>query len=313
MAGVSGLVGTFLGVETAPIRFERSGVQWSVKASDFVDMAAEGVKGLNPNADEPLHLDHTGHPAADRFALARASRSRVRGARPGLGRRKRRQQWTVRALLLAQRLTPRSIASTNLPRIGAAGRPRGRANPPRRRAGGLVALDRRDGARHVRLDDRAERVDDDAQLGCVASAAALGHVGGHDDRHDAAVRFAAGAVVRRRRTTIPGRDSDAPHLRAHRGLSVHLGAVQHRRDCTAARIFGAAAHVADDGSGQCPVQCRPALAGGPVSADADQAGLPPRLPVAARLPHEPLAGRRVRCIPDGTRARRYTALAAAGR
>ena len=78
MAGVSGLVGTFLGVETAPIRFERSGVKWSVKASDFVDMAAEGVKGLNPNADEPLHLDHTGHPAADRFALARAARSRVR-------------------------------------------------------------------------------------------------------------------------------------------------------------------------------------------------------------------------------------------
>jgi hypothetical protein len=78
MAGVSGLVGRFLGLETAPIRFERSGVKWSVKASDFVDMAAEGVKGLNPNTDEPLHLDHTGHPAADRFALARASRSRVR-------------------------------------------------------------------------------------------------------------------------------------------------------------------------------------------------------------------------------------------
>jgi hypothetical protein len=48
-----------------------------VKASDFVDMAAEGVKGINPNASEPLHLDHTGHPAADRFALARAARSRV--------------------------------------------------------------------------------------------------------------------------------------------------------------------------------------------------------------------------------------------
>jgi hypothetical protein len=77
MAALSGLVGTFLGVESAPIHFDRSGATWSVKASPFVDMAAEGVKGLNPNSAEPIHLDNTGHPAADRFALARASRSRV--------------------------------------------------------------------------------------------------------------------------------------------------------------------------------------------------------------------------------------------
>ena len=77
MAALSGLVGTFVGVESAPIRFDRSGAKWSVKASSFVDMAAEGVKGLNPNAAEPMHLDNTGHPAADRVALARASRSRV--------------------------------------------------------------------------------------------------------------------------------------------------------------------------------------------------------------------------------------------
>jgi hypothetical protein len=77
MAALSGLVGTFVGVESAPIRFDRSGAKWSVKASSFVDMAAEGVKGLNPNAAEPMHLDNTGHPAADRVALARASKSRV--------------------------------------------------------------------------------------------------------------------------------------------------------------------------------------------------------------------------------------------
>lgn len=77
MAALSGLVGTFLGVESAPIRFERDGVKWSVKASDLVDMAAEGAMGINPEATEPLHLENTGHPAADRFALARASRSHV--------------------------------------------------------------------------------------------------------------------------------------------------------------------------------------------------------------------------------------------
>ena len=77
MAALSGLIGKFLGVQPAPIRFDRSGAKWSVKASDFVDMAAEGAKGINPDAAEPMHLDNTGHPAADRFALAHASRSRV--------------------------------------------------------------------------------------------------------------------------------------------------------------------------------------------------------------------------------------------
>ena len=77
IAALSGLVGKFLGVESAPIRFERDGVKWSVQASSLVDMAAEGARGINPNQTEPLHLDNTGHPAADRFALAHASKSHV--------------------------------------------------------------------------------------------------------------------------------------------------------------------------------------------------------------------------------------------
>jgi hypothetical protein len=77
MAALSGLIGKFLGVESAPIHFEQSGAKWSVKASRFVDMAAEGAMGINPGATEPLHLENTGHPAADRFALAHASKSHV--------------------------------------------------------------------------------------------------------------------------------------------------------------------------------------------------------------------------------------------
>jgi len=77
MAALSGLLGKFLGVETAPIRFTREGVTWSVSAARLVDMAAEGAMGIDPNATEPLHFDHTGHPAANRFALARAKRSHV--------------------------------------------------------------------------------------------------------------------------------------------------------------------------------------------------------------------------------------------
>lgn len=77
MAAVTGLVGKFLGVESAPIRFDRSGAKWSVTASSLVDMAAAPAMGLDPNATEPLSLDNTGHPAANRVALARALKSHV--------------------------------------------------------------------------------------------------------------------------------------------------------------------------------------------------------------------------------------------
>jgi DNA-binding NarL/FixJ family response regulator len=77
MAALSGLIGKFLGAESAPIRFERQGVKWSVTAAGLVDMTAEGAMGINPNATEPLYLDNTGHPASDRLAVAHALKSRV--------------------------------------------------------------------------------------------------------------------------------------------------------------------------------------------------------------------------------------------
>jgi len=75
MAALSGLIGTFLGAESAAIAFDRNGASWSVRASTLVDMAATGAKGLNPNAE--LRLQNTGHPAADTFTLAHASKSHV--------------------------------------------------------------------------------------------------------------------------------------------------------------------------------------------------------------------------------------------
>jgi hypothetical protein len=77
MAALSGLIGKFLGVETAPIRFDRTGFKWAVKASTLVDMAADGAMGINPNISEPMYLDNAGHPASNRLALAHASKSRV--------------------------------------------------------------------------------------------------------------------------------------------------------------------------------------------------------------------------------------------
>ena len=75
MAALSGLIGKFLGVESAPITFDRKGRTWSVKAGPLLDMAATGASGLNP--DTELRLEHTGHPAADSFTLARASKSHI--------------------------------------------------------------------------------------------------------------------------------------------------------------------------------------------------------------------------------------------
>jgi len=77
MAALSGLIGTFLGVEAAAIRIERSGLRFTVKAGTLVDMGAEGAKGINPNETEPMFLDNTGHPISNRLALAHASRSHV--------------------------------------------------------------------------------------------------------------------------------------------------------------------------------------------------------------------------------------------
>jgi hypothetical protein len=77
MAALSPLIGKFLGMQIAAIRFDRDGRTWSVDAADAVKMSATAAMGINPNATEPLQLDHTGHPAADRVTLARASDSHV--------------------------------------------------------------------------------------------------------------------------------------------------------------------------------------------------------------------------------------------
>ena len=50
MAALSALVGKFLGMESAPIHFDRAGAKWSVMAAKLVDMAAEGPWGLTPAA-----------------------------------------------------------------------------------------------------------------------------------------------------------------------------------------------------------------------------------------------------------------------
>ena len=76
MAALAGLVSTFLGVESAPIVFQRNVASWTVNASSKIHLAGRAATGLNPDA-APLQLSNTGHPASDTFTLARASDSRV--------------------------------------------------------------------------------------------------------------------------------------------------------------------------------------------------------------------------------------------
>src|SRR6476661_10755105 len=43
MAALSGLIGKFLGVESAQIKFQDEGVKWSVTASNLLDMSAQAA------------------------------------------------------------------------------------------------------------------------------------------------------------------------------------------------------------------------------------------------------------------------------
>jgi hypothetical protein len=77
MAALSGLIGQFLGAESAPIRIESHGNKFTVTAGTLVDMAGEGAMGVDPNSTEPMFLENTGHPVSSRLALAHASKSHV--------------------------------------------------------------------------------------------------------------------------------------------------------------------------------------------------------------------------------------------
>lgn len=76
MANLAPLLGTFAGVESAPIRFERTGMRYAVSAGDSLDQAIEGVVGA-ANPDAPIYIDNVGHPANSRLGLAKATRSHV--------------------------------------------------------------------------------------------------------------------------------------------------------------------------------------------------------------------------------------------
>jgi hypothetical protein len=74
MAALGGMVGQFHGIVTAPVRVQGEGNRWAVSAGRLLDQRIEAVNGLG---GQPLFLDNTGHPAADRFGLAKAQASHL--------------------------------------------------------------------------------------------------------------------------------------------------------------------------------------------------------------------------------------------
>lgn len=75
MAALAPLVAKVAGIEKRPIRFEIDGMKRTVTAGDLIDQVCEGVAGA-VRGSEPLFIENTGHPANDRLALAKATRSR---------------------------------------------------------------------------------------------------------------------------------------------------------------------------------------------------------------------------------------------
>jgi hypothetical protein len=76
MAGLAPLVSKMAGIEKRPIRFERDGLRYAVKAGELIDQACEGVPSPAVPG-EPIYLDNTCHPVNKRIALAKATRSHV--------------------------------------------------------------------------------------------------------------------------------------------------------------------------------------------------------------------------------------------
>lgn len=76
MAALGPLIGTFLGAEFKPIRYEKDGLKRSVSVAGVLDQAVEGTASPT-KPGEPLVIDNTLHPANARLALARAARSHL--------------------------------------------------------------------------------------------------------------------------------------------------------------------------------------------------------------------------------------------
>jgi hypothetical protein len=76
MAALGPLIGSFRGVHSAPVRFEKQGLRRSVSVPGLLDQTVEGTPSPVKQG-EPLWVDNTLHPANARLALGKATQSHL--------------------------------------------------------------------------------------------------------------------------------------------------------------------------------------------------------------------------------------------
>ena len=76
MALMAPLIGTFAGVERAPIAIERRPMGFSISAGDLLSHGAEGVASAG-DPSQTIVIDNTAHPANKRLHLARGTHSHL--------------------------------------------------------------------------------------------------------------------------------------------------------------------------------------------------------------------------------------------
>lgn len=74
MAALAPLVGEVAGIEKRPITFERTGMNYEVRAGELIDQGLEGMPSMSKEG-EPIYLENTGHPVNPKLALAKATHS----------------------------------------------------------------------------------------------------------------------------------------------------------------------------------------------------------------------------------------------
>ena len=74
MANLAPLVSELAGVERRPISFTGEGMSFAVRAGELIDQEIAGIASM-ADANVPIYIDNTAHPANKRLALAKAVKS----------------------------------------------------------------------------------------------------------------------------------------------------------------------------------------------------------------------------------------------
>lgn len=76
-AALGPLLGEFLGVERAPIRFEENGLRHAITIGDTVDVEVEDVVSFGNESGTPARLENIFHPAGSTLTISTANRGKV--------------------------------------------------------------------------------------------------------------------------------------------------------------------------------------------------------------------------------------------